>query len=1057
MHLEVAAQRRKICAPAATADRGFGPGRVPGTDCRVLTRILAGIALALVSFPAAAASVFTARPDDPAAVYVDPPGPRDAGADKSGLLQAALDRAGAGPNGGIVFVPSGRYHLTRTLFVWRGIRVIGYGAMRPVFVLPARTPGFQTGVGLMVLLTHATPRQGGQGAAMRVPFPPPGVVPPADDIPDANQGTFYSSMMNIDFEIGDDNPAAVAIRFHVAQHGVLSHIDFRIGSGLAAIMEVGNVGQDLRFYGGRYGILTTNTSPFWPYTLIDSVFEGQREAAIREHLAGLTVVRTTFRHVPIGISIDRGYSDQLWLKDARFEDVASAALVISNERNPTTQIGVSDAICSNVPVFARYRESERIHGAPAAAYTVRSLHHGVFVRGADSTGDIETRYDAVPLRALPTPLPPAIRALPPVEQWVNVQSLGVKGDRQNDDSRALQEAIDTHRVLYFPSGFYVVRNTIRLKPDTVLVALHPNTTQLDLPDRTPGFDGVGPPRALLEAPQGGTNIVSGLGIFTGATNPRAVGVMWMAGQDSLLDDIQIHGFAGTSFPPAVSVTLFAAEPPGPGVVRGRWGAQYPSIWVTRGGGGTFHNIWSPNTYAQSGFSVSDTTTPGYVYELSAEHHLSAEITLDRVQNWEFYGPQTEEEASTSAEAVAFEIRDSKNITIANYHAYRVTRSYAPFPAAIRVFKSSGLRFRNVYVNAEHGYAACDESGCGTVLRAGKFAYDNALEDVTRDRQVRERNLAVLDVDDTTAAARPSAARAVLAPGAQVEKLAGGFHSIAGAAVDANGTLFFVDRHQQRIFSWSPETRLEIVRDAPLDAVSLAVDRSGHLMVLSSAGPAGTVLSLRPDGPGDELTVLKPDPRPSGSAARFVIPVTFWVDGQFRNHLDLGTYEYETHAQMFAREVAQPVPQAHTSPDGSLLLPVSRVFTQGPDGLYPGMDETGWRWSHALDAYHLITARPGQRVSVTSGAENRTYRAVVRDDGTLGELEPFAERGGESVVADREENVYVANGQIFVYGPSGEPIGRIGVPERPTGLLFGGRDGKTLYVLTHQSLYAARVR
>jgi hypothetical protein len=51
---------------------------------------------------------------------------------------------------------------------------------------------------------------------------------------------------------------------------------------------------------------------------------------------------------------------------------------------------------------------------------------------------------------------------------------------------------------------------------------------------------------------------------------------------------------------------------------------------------------------------------------------------------------------------------------------------------------------------------------------------------------------------------------------------------------------------------------------------------------------------------------------------------------------------------------------------------------------------------------------------------------------------------------------VANGQVFVYRASGEPIGRIDVPERPTGLLFGGPDGRTLYVLSHRSLYAARM-
>ena len=276
-------------------------------------------------------------------------------------------------------------------------------------------------------------------------------------------------------------------------------------------------------------------------------------------------------------------------------------------------------------------------------------------------------------------------------------------------------------------------------------------------------------------------------------------------------------------------------------------------------------------------------------------------------------------------------------------------------------------------------------------------------------------------------------------------------------MDASGTLFFVDRHQQRIFSWSPDARLKVVRDAPLDPVNLAFDRSGHLLVLSSAGPTGTVYSFDPAGPRDELVVVEPQARPAPTAAAFALPATIWADGQFRNHLDLETYEYETHAEMFAREVTTAVPRAYVSPDGSLLLPAGRVFTQGLGGAYPGMDPTGWRWSHALDAYSLVTARPGERVYLTSGAENRTYRGTVRDDGTLGDLERFAERGGEGAVAGPDGNVYVANGQIFVYRATGEPVGRIDVPERPTGLRFGGPDGRTLYILTHGSLYATHVR
>ena len=106
-------------------------------------------------------------------------------------------------------------------------------------------------------------------------------------------------------------------------------------------------------------------------------------------------------------------------------------------------------------------------------------------------------------------------------------------------------------------------------------------------------------------------------------------------------------------------------------------ANIPSLWVTHGGGGTFNGIWSPNTYASAGLYVSDTNTPGHVYEISVEHHVRNEIVLNRVANWELLAPQTEEEFGESRNAVSLEIRDSHDILIANYHGYRVTRTVGP--------------------------------------------------------------------------------------------------------------------------------------------------------------------------------------------------------------------------------------------------------------------------------------------------------------------------------------------------------------------------------------------
>ena len=54
------------------------------------------------------------------------------------------------------------------------------------------------------------------------------------------------------------------------------------------------------------------------------------------------------------------------------------------------------------------------------------------------------------------------------------------------------------------------------------------------------------------------------------------------------------------------------------------------------------------------------------------------------------------------------------------------------------------------------------------------------------------------------------------------------------------------------------------------------------------------------------------------------------------------------------------------------------------------------------------------------------------------------------------DVYVANGQVFIYGADGKPSGRIDVPARPLQLIFGGPDKRTLFILTHHALYSVGI-
>jgi len=997
----------------------------------------------------ASSSVFESAPNDPRAVTVK--GKADGRADDSDAIQRALDQAAQRGGGGVVFLPSGRYRISRTILIWPAVRLLGTGPTRPVIILGSNTPGFQHGIGSMIVFTGATRGENARGdlgriELPRVPFPPPTVVPFDPKIWDANPSTFYSAMSNIDLEIGSGNPAATGVRFRAAQHAFLSNMDFRLGSGFAGIYQAGNVVHNLHFHGGRYGIVTEKPSPAWQFTVVDSTFEGQKSAAIREHEAQLTLVNVAVRGVPVGIEIDRGYGDWLWGKDVRFERVRQAAVVISNENNLYTQIGFDNALASDVPVFARFRDSGRTVAGKGRSYRVSAFSYGLTVPGLGQLGHFATSTEIAPLTSLPAERSLALRPLPPVAEWANAHDLGVVGDGKADDTAALQRAIDAHRVVYLPLGVYKVSNTLQLRPDSVLIGLHPSLTQIALSDGTPAFQGVGEPKALVRSADGGDTIVSGVGLATGGVNPRATALLWSAGENSLVDDVKFEGGHGTDLPNGTRFNPYNANHSADSDPERRWDGQYPSLWVTHGGGGTFNGIWSPDTYASAGLYVSDTTTPGHMYEMSVEHHVRNEIVLNRVAHWELLAPQTEEEYGESRNTVSLEIRDSQDILIANYHGYRVTRTLGPAPAAVRLYGVRDIHFRNVHVNAESGFATCDGEDCTTFLRVNKYPFENAIEDVPHGMSVREREFARLDLSGTPAPVAPAS----FPQGASVKKLAGGFEAIGGGTLDSHGTLYFVDRIFQRIYGWSQDQGLTVISSHPLDPVNLAVDASDNLLVLSSAGFQGAVYSLNPHGPDGALRRIEAEPAGMHPEADIAMPAVWWVNGEFKDQYDPTRDQFTTLAELFARDVEQAPAREYSSPDGTLVLPAFRVVHQGPP------DNRGWRFSHSLDTYGFTIAKPGTRLYVSNASEARTYVYTLGPKGVLKDLKVFADRGGESVTTDASGRVYLANGQIFVYAANGRMLGNIDVPERPLQLLVGGTNRQTLFILGHHGLYSVNL-
>jgi len=956
-------------------------------------------------------SVFTQRPDDPSATYFTPEEfhiTADGQTDVSDALQQAIRDIKSKRNFGILFIPEGRYLITRTIYVPTAIRLIGYGKNRPVFILGKSSPGFLSadssdkGHGrYMFWFTSALPEEGKK-------------------VPDAGASTFYSAMSNIDLRIEDGNPAAVALRTHFAQHSYISHVDIFIGNGKAGLYDVGNEMEDVRFFGGDYGIYTTKPSPGWPFMMVDTWFEGQRKAAIRTREAGLAIVRMTAINIPVVIDIDSNYCEKLFMEDCRFDGVRGPAIRISNEENASTQINLRHVVCRNVPVLTANIANGRQTTAPASIYEVRSLTAGLQIDGWSADPAYSTTKDLQPLNSLPAASTSDIPAFPSMGAWANLLQLGAKGDGETDDTKAIQDAIDKYPVIYVPQGWYRISNTLRLKPNTVLIGLNPVATQLQLADNTQAFGGFGSPVPLLESSRGGNNIVSGIGLSTGASNPRAVGCKWMAGEGSYLNDVKfIGGHGGLSRPGTPRTPLYQQQDKD-------WDSQYWSLWVTDRGGGTFKDIWSASTYCTSGAYISNTSTPGRIYAMSIEHHVRNEIRFNRVSNWKVYALQLEEESRESSECQPMEIQDCHNMTFANLYMFRVIRVIKPYPYSVRLWGCSGMEFLNV-----HNFSQI------------KYTTTSPLYDVNTNTELRPWEFARLMIP----AGIPTNPPAPFSPAGGSSQLATGFEFAQSAVTDSRGNVYFCESRMRRIYRWSPSTRsLTLIADYPWEPLSLACDQKDHLLVVFKYVPkqgwmvdgrqeifsnppdaAGTsfsgwgnsgfatwVYSIDPENPDETISLL---PRaPMGSVAhpyKVLYPAHRW-----RDFHDFNTVTVNRPDECFI------------APDGATVIPV----------VYDLARSTA-----------LAAAYPGQPFYATDEYDKRTVRLSVSPEGYLSGLTKFAERGEFVSIPDRAGNVYIADGQLYRYDPQGKQNLLIRTPERPTGITLSP-DQKMMYVTGHHGFY-----
>ena len=965
-------------------------------------------------------STYTQRPDDPEAFYFTPENygfKADGKSDVTDALQEAINQVKREKNFGILFLPEGNYRISKTIQIPSSIRLIGYGKKRPVIYLGADTPGFQT----------TQNYTGGLAQEGRKPS-------------DAGAGTFYSAVSNVDFRIDKGNPQAVAIRAHFAQHGFINHCDIRIGSGKAGMYDVGNELEDVRFYGGEYGIISSRTSPGWPMMMVDTYFEGQRKAAVYSKEVGFAIVNMHVKNTPVAFEMAENLADRLHVENSLWENISEAGVRVSVEGNTFSQLNLVNVDCRNVPVLVGYAQSGKKVAGKAKMYRVKEFTYGLVYQDLNDASSFREICEIEPVAKLPVTLGKDLPVLPAMETWVNIRDLGAKGDGETDDTEVFEKAVSLHKNIYVPQGWYRLTRTLKLSPGTKLIGLHPFGTQFLLKESEPAFSGFGVPVPLVESSEGGDDMLNGIGINTGAYNYRAVGCKWMAGERSYLNDVKFVGGHGTLRKPAPNASGQSSyrrderrisSPSSPVMETGKdmaWDNQYWSLWITNNGGGTIKDVWTASTYAASGLYMSETKTPGRIYAMSLEHHVRTEARFHNVANWKIYAFQFEEEGREGPDCYMAEMSNCQNIEMVNVWMYRVIRAFMPKRIGFRIWDCKNITFRNM-----HNYTQ--------ILPVIEFP----IYDMNKKLPVYSWDFARLTVSGSEKSLRPSCT--VMD---KPVKLATGFELASGATTDSKGNIYFCENRLKKIYKWSADTeQITLIADYPWKPFTLATDTQDNLLVIFRYDPQPGYLVN-----GKQETVVRlPDDNPmysgwgnSGWSAwgysfnpdnvdATMKPMPRVVTASMKN-IQKVIHPSSRWRGDFDKVVASMPEYSFVAPDGVTIIPDTYDLGR---------------------SCALTVTVPGQSVYIVNEMNKTTVQLSVGVDGRLTEQGIICPYGQYSNVTDADGNVYVADGEIFVYDKSGKEQRRIQIEERPISLAIGGRQKDMLFVTTSSSFYGIKIR
>ena len=105
---------------------------------------------------------------------------------------------------------------------------------------------------------------------------------------------------------------------------------------------------------------------------------------------------------------------------------------------------------------------------------------------------------------------------------------------------------------------------------------------------------------------------------------------------------------------------------------------------------------------------------------------------------------------------------------------------------------------------------------------------------------------------------------------------------------------------------------------------------------------------------------------------------------------------------------------------------------------------------------IIGTPDGKTLYVADIEDRKIWRYDILPDGSLENKTYFAPHGSDGMTIDNRGNIYLTMGKVWVYSPEGELISEIEVPESPSNLCFGGEERNILFITARTSVYTLKM-